>query len=68
MREFGFEPDKSVEVRVMDSTADLRYLILPKRPANTEHMTEEELAELVTQESMIGVTGALEPKPAPAAD
>tara|TARA_B100000315_G_scaffold222462_1_gene226536 strand:+ start:1398 stop:2042 length:645 start_codon:yes stop_codon:yes gene_type:complete len=68
MREFGFEPDKSIEVRVMDSTADLRYLILPRRPANTEHMSEEELAELVTQESMIGVTGALEPKPATVAD
>ncbi len=68
MREFGFEPDKSVEVRVVDSTADLRYLILPRRPANTEHLSEEELAELVTQESMIGVTEALEPKPAPVAD
>ena len=68
MREFGFEPDKSVEVRVMDSTADLRYMILPRRPANTEHLSEEELAELVTQESMIGVTDALEPKPAPVAD
>ncbi len=68
LREFGFEPDKSVEVRVMDSTADLRYLILPRRPANTEHLSEEELAELVTQESMIGVTDALAPKAVPAAD
>ena len=68
MREFGFEPDKSVEVRVMDSTADLRYMILPRRPANTEHLSEEELAELVTAESLIGVTEALEAKPAPVAD
>jgi nitrile hydratase len=66
MREFGFEPDRSVEVRVVDSTADLRYLILPRRPANTEHLSEEELAELVTQESMIGVADALAPQPAAA--
>jgi nitrile hydratase subunit alpha len=51
-------PD-DVEVRVWDSTAELRYLVLPERPAGTEHLSEEELAELVTRDSMIG-TGKVE--------
>ena len=63
MREFGLELDNSVEVRVLDSTADLRYLVLPRRPAGTEHMNEEELAKLVTRDSMIGVTDARTPEP-----
>jgi len=42
-------------VRVWDSTAELRYMVLPERPAGTESMTEAELAELVTRDSMIGV-------------
>ena len=42
-------------MRVWDSTAELRYLVLPERPAGTEHMNEEELAGLVTRNSMIGV-------------
>ena len=50
-----------VEVRVVDSTADLRYLVLPQRPEGTEGMTEEELIALVTRDSMIGVGVALTP-------
>ena len=49
MREFGLEIGDDTEVRVLDSTADLRYLVLPQRPAGTEGMSEEELAELVTR-------------------
>ncbi|MCE2499864.1 MAG: nitrile hydratase subunit alpha [Dehalococcoidia bacterium] len=61
MAEFGAEPPADAEVRVLDSTADMRYLVLPRRPAGTEGMSEEELAGLVTRDSMIGVTGALQP-------
>jgi nitrile hydratase len=43
-----------VEIRVWDSTAEIRYLVLPERPAGTESLTEEELAALVTRDSMIG--------------
>ncbi len=68
MREFGTEVDASVQVKVMDSSADMRYLILPKRPAGTDNFSEEDLAKLVTLESMIGVTHALSPQPAPVAD
>ena len=59
LQEFGTELAESVQVRVFDSSADFRYLILPKRPAGTEGMSEEELAKLITQESMIGVAQAL---------
>ena len=55
LREFGLELDESVEVRVWDSSAELRYLVLPERPAGTEGLTEDELADLVTRDSMIGV-------------
>lgn len=61
LKEFGTELGSDVEVRVMDSTADLRYLVLPLRPPGTEGMTEEQLAELVTRDSMIGVTTAQPP-------
>ena len=61
MREFGTELPESVEVRVFDSSADIRYLVLPLRPRGTEGMSEEELAGLVTRDSMIGVTPAKEP-------
>jgi len=54
LREFGLEFGDDVQVRVWDSTADLRYLVLPERPANTDHMSENELAGLVTRNSMIG--------------
>src|SRR6266700_2118400 len=54
LREFGLElPD--VEVRVWDSTAELRYLVLPERPAGTESLSEEQLAALVTRDAMVGV-------------
>ena len=62
LEEFGTELDESVQVRVIDSSADYRYLILPKRPSGTEGMIEEELAKLITQDSMIGVGLALSPE------
>jgi len=55
LREFGLELGDDIEVRVWDSTAELRYLVLPERPAATEKMSEEELAALVTRDSMVGV-------------
>jgi nitrile hydratase len=55
LAEFGTVIPDSVEVRVSDSTALVRYLVLPKRPEGTEHFTEEELASLVTRDAMIGV-------------
>ena len=61
MDEFGAAPPPDAEVRVLDSTADLRYLVIPRRPAGTEGMSESELAQLVTRDSMIGVTDARPP-------
>ena len=55
LHEFGLELGEEVGVRVWDSTAELRYLVLPERPANTETLSEEELAALVTRDAMIGV-------------
>jgi nitrile hydratase len=55
MREFGLDIGAEVEVRVWDSTAEVRYLVLPERPAGTEDWSEEELATLVTRDAMIGV-------------
>jgi nitrile hydratase subunit alpha len=55
MREFGFEPSEGVEVIVHDSTADARYMVLPMRPPGTEDMKEDELAGLVTRDSLVGV-------------
>ncbi|MEE8158404.1 MAG: nitrile hydratase subunit alpha [Dehalococcoidia bacterium] len=66
MREFGLELDPGVEVRVLDSTADIRYLVLPRRPDGTEGLSEEELAKLVTRDSMVGVSNPHVPEPAPA--
>ncbi|GAB5468094.1 MAG: nitrile hydratase subunit alpha [Rhodospirillales bacterium] len=57
--EFGVALPEDIEIRVWDSNAELRYLVLPKRPAGTESMSEEQLAELVTRDSMIG-TGLAE--------
>jgi nitrile hydratase len=54
LREFGLEIPEDVEVRVWDSTAELRYLVLPERPAGTEKMSADELANLVTRDSMVG--------------
>lgn len=53
--EFGLDIDDSVDVRVWDSSAEIRYFVLPERPEGTEGMSEEELASLVTRDSMIGV-------------
>ncbi len=56
LAEFGTVLADDVEVRVHDSTADMRYLVLPERPAGSEGMGETELAALVTRDAMIGVT------------
>jgi nitrile hydratase subunit alpha len=56
LREFGLELSEDVEVRVWDSTAELRYLVLPERPTGTEGMSEEALAALVTRDAMVGVS------------
>ena len=64
MREFGLELEEGVAVKVLDSTADMRYMVLPRRPAGTEALSEEELETLVSRDSMIGVTDALKPEPA----
>jgi nitrile hydratase len=55
LREFGLQLSEDVEVRVWDSTAELRYLVLPERPAGTEKLSEDELAALVTRDAMVGV-------------
>jgi nitrile hydratase len=55
LREFGLDLAEDVEVRVWDSTAELRYLVLPERPAGTENMSEDQLAALVTRDAMVGV-------------
>lgn len=61
LRELGLELGDSVEIRVWDSTAELRYMVIPERPSGTEHLSEEELAEFVTRDSMIGVAKAATP-------
>ena len=61
LAEFGTAIPDDVEVRVHDSTADLRYMVLPMRPAGTEDWSEEQLAELVTRDALIGVTTARAP-------
>ncbi len=62
LREFGVELPKDTEVRVWDSTAELRYLVIPMRPPETEGWSEEKLAELVTRDSMIGTGLAKDPR------
>ena len=61
LKEFGTELPETVEVRTWDTTAELRYLVLPERPPGTENLSEEQLADLVTRDSMIGVTKAKAP-------
>ena len=56
LREFGLDLDEHVEIRVWDSSAELRYVVLPERPAGTETLNEAELAALVSRDAMIGVT------------
>jgi nitrile hydratase len=59
--DFGLDIPESVEIRVWDSSAELRYFVLPQRPAGTEDLSEQELAELVTRDSLIGVGQPLHP-------
>ena len=59
LREFGLTLDDDVELRVVDSTADIRYLVVPRRPSGTDSLDEEALAALVTRDSMIGVSQPL---------
>jgi len=61
LREFGVTLPEDVEVRVWDSTAEVRYLVLPQRPAGTGGWSEDRLADLVTRDSMIGTGLALDP-------
>ena len=55
LREFGLDLPADVEVRVWDSTAELRYLVLPERPVGSENLTEDQLAALITRDAMVGV-------------
>jgi len=61
LAEFGLDLPENVEVRVWDSTAEVRYLVLPERPPGTETMKEDELAALVSRDSMIGTTKVAAP-------
>jgi nitrile hydratase len=61
LKEFGLELAADVEIRIWDSTAELRYMVLPERPAGTEGMSEEQLASLVTRDAMIGVAKVAPP-------
>src|ERR1700732_3845125 len=54
LREFGVELPDTIHIRIWDSTAEVRYLVLPQRPSGTEHLSEQDLANLVTRDSMIG--------------
>jgi nitrile hydratase len=62
LKEFGVTLPETTEIRVWDSTAETRYLVIPRRPPNTEHMTEQALAALVTRDSMIGTALARAPQ------
>ena len=55
LRDFGTVLSEDIEVRVWDSTAEQRYMVIPERPPGTEHLSEEELSALVTRDSMVGV-------------
>ena len=61
LKEFGLELDERMEVRVVDATAEIRYLVLPRRPKGTQNMSEAKLAGLVTRDSMIGTGEATVP-------
>jgi len=61
LRELGLDLPADIEVRVWDSTAELRYMVIPERPAGTERLSEEQLAGLVTRDSMIGVAKVAAP-------
>lgn len=62
LADFGVILDEDVDIQVWDSTAELRYIVIPKRPAGTEGWSEEALANLVTRDSMIGTGLALDPQ------
>ena len=62
LQEFGLDVGESTEVRVWDSNADIRYMVLPERPEGTENMSEEELSGLVTRDAMVGVAKARLPE------
>jgi nitrile hydratase subunit alpha len=61
LADFGVHLGETVRIRVWDSTAEVRYLVLPQRPAGSEHLSERELADLVTRDSMIGTGLPLKP-------
>ncbi len=65
LREFGLELPDEVEVRVWDSNSEVRYMVLPERPPHTEHLTADELAQLVTRDAMIGVAKVAAPDARP---
>jgi nitrile hydratase subunit alpha len=62
LADFGVTLPEGTAIRVWDSTAEVRYLVIPQRPAGTEHLSEDELATLVTRDSMIGTGLALNPQ------
>lgn len=62
LKEFGLEIPDETEIRVWDSSAEQRYIVIPQRPAGTESMSEDQLAELVTRDSMVGVAKVQSPK------
>jgi nitrile hydratase len=61
LKEFGVDVDDSAEIRVWDSSAEMRYLVIPERPNGTEHLSEDELAKLVSRDAMIGTALAAAP-------
>jgi nitrile hydratase len=61
LAEFGLDLDEGTEVRVFDSSSEVRYMVLPERPAGTEQLSEDDLAALVTRDSMVGVAKASAP-------
>jgi nitrile hydratase len=66
LKDFGVQLPESVRIRIWDSTAEVRYLVVPQRPRGTEHLSEKQLADLVTRDSMIGTGLAQNPGGAPA--
>ena len=62
LKEFGLDVEESIDLRVWDSNAEIRYMVLPERPDGTEGMSEEELAGLVTRDAMVGVAKARVPE------
>lgn len=61
-RDFDLDLSDDIDIRVWDSSSEIRYIVIPERPAGTENWTEEQLVKLVTRDSMIGVKKALEPQ------